>query len=177
MTKREFLDGLTVALSGRIPEDEIRKQVDYYNGYFESAGKTEAEVAEELGEPSIIARTVITGYENNKGAMADIYQREARDEYSNRQKSKDRAYESFTGEPAGDEPKGGIKSILFRFFFDRQSLKVYEKVIAVIIVVVAIAVILSIVAVILDFTFSVLLPIILVLLIVGVIMSFISRNF
>lgn len=62
MNKKEFLDTLYNQLSGQMPEGAIAAHVQYYRNYIEDAvtqGRTEEEVLNELGDPRLIARTLL----------------------------------------------------------------------------------------------------------------------
>lgn len=96
MSKKEFLAILQETLAGQIPEDEIANQLDYYKSYINDSD-SEKQVLEELGDPRLIARTIITSYEASKGPMAGYYTNQARTEYSN----SNRAREQF--DQAGQE--------------------------------------------------------------------------
>lgn len=76
MTQREFLEGLRSALGNDLKGPVIQENVDYYNGYISDEikkGRMEEEVTAELGDPWIIARTIIdsnggrsdAGYQDN----------------------------------------------------------------------------------------------------------------
>ena len=63
MDRQQFIDTLERTLrGGGTPEHIIADNVRYYNGYFadESAkGRSEAEIAEELGDPRLLAKTIL----------------------------------------------------------------------------------------------------------------------
>lgn len=62
MSKAEFLDILREQLDGEIPSGEIYSNIRYYEQYIEreiQSGKTEEEVMELLGDPRLIAKTLI----------------------------------------------------------------------------------------------------------------------
>lgn len=82
MTKQQFLSELRMALEGNIPSQEIEENIRYYASYFQESGKTEREVCEELGDPRLIARSLIDSFVASKGPMADYYKEQARNEYS-----------------------------------------------------------------------------------------------
>ncbi len=82
MDRGEFLSLLRESLEGVIPMEEVEKNITFYRNYFEEAGKPEQEVIEELGDPRLIARTIIDAYKASKGPMADYYTEQARSEYS-----------------------------------------------------------------------------------------------
>lgn len=62
MNKQQFLNELRQCLEGEVSYQVLNENIDYYDHYFEeqsSMGRTEAEIAQELGKPSLIARTII----------------------------------------------------------------------------------------------------------------------
>ena len=62
MDKKEFLDILYNQLSGQIPEGNVAAHVQYYRNYIEEEqrkGRTESEILAELGDPRLIARTLL----------------------------------------------------------------------------------------------------------------------
>lgn len=61
MTKKEFLDGLRISLSGNVPNSEIENKIQYYKDYFsieEKNGRSEEDICAELGDPKLIAKTI-----------------------------------------------------------------------------------------------------------------------
>ena len=62
MDKKEFLDILYNQLSGQLPEGSVAAHVQYYRSYIEDEqqkGRTEDEILTELGDPRLIARTLL----------------------------------------------------------------------------------------------------------------------
>lgn len=62
MTRKEFLERLKEALENELSGRAVQENVEYYNGYISEEmrrGRKEQEVVEELGDPWVIARTVI----------------------------------------------------------------------------------------------------------------------
>lgn len=62
MNRDEFLQGLQNALSGEVPPEVVRDNLRYYDDYIRTErqkGRAEAEILEELGDPRLIARTII----------------------------------------------------------------------------------------------------------------------
>lgn len=62
MTKSEFLEILRQQLDGEMPSGEIYSNIHYYDQYIDkelSSGKTEEDVMNELGDPRLIAKTLI----------------------------------------------------------------------------------------------------------------------
>ncbi len=74
MTKNEFLEGLRKALGNDLDRATVQDNVNYYNGYISdevSKGRTEEEVTAELGDPWVIAQTVIDAEEAKRGIGKD----------------------------------------------------------------------------------------------------------
>lgn len=101
MEKQEFITVLSEALQGEVPSDVIRENLDYYRRYIaeETAkGRMEHEVLEELGDPRLIAKTIIDacpesaenlreeGYEGTRYSETNIDR-----EYTGRGSYEDRA--------------------------------------------------------------------------------------
>ena len=62
MSKQEFLDGLRRSLAGNLETREINEHINYYSDYIDSqirAGISEEAVMASLGEPRLIAKTLI----------------------------------------------------------------------------------------------------------------------
>lgn len=62
MNKTEFLQGLQSALSGNVPPETVWENLRYYSDYIRSEvqkGRSERDVMEELGDPRLIARTIM----------------------------------------------------------------------------------------------------------------------
>ena len=78
MNKKEFLDILYEQLSGQMPEGNVAAHVQYYRNYIEErmqSGNSESEVMRELGDPRLIARTIIqtNGGDNRSGYRNTVY--------------------------------------------------------------------------------------------------------
>lgn len=62
MNKQNFIADLTKALEGIVPNNVIHENIGYYRTYIEQEvkkGFSEQQVLEELGDPRLIARTII----------------------------------------------------------------------------------------------------------------------
>lgn len=62
MTKLEFLDKLRDALTGRLSSGQIMENVRFYEDYINTEirkGRSEEEVLVSLGDPRLIARTIV----------------------------------------------------------------------------------------------------------------------
>ena len=62
MDRNEFVSTLRAVLTGEIPASVVEDNVHYYDSYISqeiAGGKTEQEVLEALGDPRLIAKTII----------------------------------------------------------------------------------------------------------------------
>ena len=62
MNKREYLSKLKEYLSYELPESMIRSRIDFYSDYIDreaAGGRSVSEVLEDLGDPQLIARSII----------------------------------------------------------------------------------------------------------------------
>ena len=73
MSREEFLKGLGEALAGEAPEAVIRDNLSYYREYITqemAKGRTMDEIVAEIGEPRIVARTIIDSCEASGEALS-----------------------------------------------------------------------------------------------------------
>lgn len=71
MSKREFIDRLESALNGKVSPSIVTENVNYYQDYINMEirkGRREEEVLQMLGDPRLIAKTIIET--NNKGGRS-----------------------------------------------------------------------------------------------------------
>ena len=173
MTKTEYLGKVRHTLSGGLPSEIIEKEMKYYEEYFETSPKSEEEVCEELGDPTLIAKTLLSSYESKGSVMGNIYEKEAREEYANSHRSSDDTYNE-----DGSSFSDGVtdkESLLFRLIFDRGSLKWYEKVLVFAVGILIAALIVCVAILLVKFTINVVIPIIIAFFVVGFIMYLIER--
>ena len=103
MNRAEFLSILRESLEGNMPKEDVEANLRYYRDYFAQSEHSDKEVCEELGDPRLIAKSLIDAYMASKGSDANQYMDQARSEYS-------QTY----GETYGHETENGI-SKLFRY--------------------------------------------------------------
>ena len=75
MTRFEFSKNLRKALSGRVSHTVVNENVAYYENYIDAEikkGRSEKEVLAELGDPRLIAKTII----DTAGEDGDAYMEE-----------------------------------------------------------------------------------------------------
>lgn len=81
MTKFEFTENLRKALSGRVNYNVVNDNVAYYENYIDTEvrkGRSEQEILEELGDPRLIAKTIIEA-EKAGGTAPDRVSEEERE--------------------------------------------------------------------------------------------------
>ena len=85
MYKRQFIDGLRRNLAGEVSRDEIERNVRYYEEYISSQCSTQGSeemVINEIGDPRLIARTIIETYKlSHTGRMPKQNHEEVYEEY------------------------------------------------------------------------------------------------
>ncbi|MCI9068373.1 MAG: DUF1700 domain-containing protein [Lachnospiraceae bacterium] len=83
MTQREFSDTLKKALNGQVPPHVVTENLNYYADYIYGEmqkGRLERDVLEELGDPRLLARTIIDAEDSSRAGRrrasgyADVYE-------------------------------------------------------------------------------------------------------
>ena len=85
MTKREFLEELKEALSEQLPQNQVAEHVSYYMNYIEErkrSGSSEEEVLDMLGDPRLIARTILDTTPGSKDNQNYFYEQTMQDAQS-----------------------------------------------------------------------------------------------
>ena len=100
VNRAEFLSILRESLEGNMPKEDVEANLRYYRDYFAQSEHSDKEVCEELGDPRLIAKSLIDAYMASKGSDANQYMDQARSEYS-------QTY----GETYGHETENGISII------------------------------------------------------------------
>ena len=73
MNRHEFINGLKAALENELNSNKVLENVNYYNDYINNEirnGRNEADVIAELGDPWVIAKTII----DSEGAGSANYE-------------------------------------------------------------------------------------------------------
>lgn len=79
MTREMFLKELRIALEGQISQSEVNEQLRYYENYImeeSRKGKTQEQVITELGNPRLIAKTIIETSSQTGDQRAFEYEKE-----------------------------------------------------------------------------------------------------
>ena len=112
MNRAEFLSILRESLEGNMPKEDVEANLRYYRHYADQEISLD-QVCEELGDPRLIAKSLIDAYMASKGSDANQYMDQARSEYS-------QTY----GETYGHETENGI-SKLFRYLIIGAGIVVF----------------------------------------------------
>lgn len=93
MTKQEFLETLGKILNRELSEKEAAENLHYYEQYIVQqmgSGKTEEEVLRELGDPRLIARTILQ-VDQKAYSQDSVYTEEADGSFRQDQTEKNRS--------------------------------------------------------------------------------------
>jgi len=152
MKKDEFLLGLRKALALELPESEIESNIRFYEEYINTNMKNsnEEQVIDELGDPRLIAKTIIETYQLSHGP---IYQNMT----SN--KSNNTSYEYTDYEEESNYQKNDKGSFNFNL---NTSLKWYHKLIIFLVLVMILILIIVVGSVIIRVFFTIGLPIMII---------------
>ena len=98
MNKEQFIDALRRALYGKIDDYTLQDHIRYYEDYIRQEmgkGRTEQEVLQELGDPRLLARTIVETSSLKNPDTVYTVDEEGQDSYST---SEDRVkVHTFTG--------------------------------------------------------------------------------
>ncbi|MCI9079495.1 MAG: hypothetical protein HFH68_11315 [Lachnospiraceae bacterium] len=167
MVKKEFLDILRESLAGNVPVSEIEENIRYYKDYIENGAGSEEEALEQLGDPHLIARTIIDSFKASKGPMADFYTEQARNEYSSG------TFEEY-GNSAEDE-NNGYTEYKYKQEFG-HDFKWYEKLLLVIIIIGIVSLVLFLGGLAIAIILRIVLPVVLVLVIIKFVTDYFRRG-
>ena len=90
MTREEFLSQLRLALQGKVSSEKVQENMDYYNDYIieeTRKGKSEAEVLGMLGDPGLLAKTIIAADDAGRHPQDTIYDSDNGTAYSSKRGS------------------------------------------------------------------------------------------
>lgn len=148
MNKPEFLNILRQSLSGEVAPAVLEQNINYYDSYISSQAKTEEEEIAELGDPRLIAKTII---ETDKIARGKSQSGWTQDSYYHYQAEENSFQE--------DQPEGYKKNFSF------MNMKWYHKLVAISAGIALLLLVALIGRFIIGFLFAFGLPIILILLV------------
>ncbi|MCR5201505.1 MAG: hypothetical protein K6D02_00235 [Lachnospiraceae bacterium] len=164
MTRYEFLNELRQALSGNISDSEIEDNIRYYEDYFNNSGKSDEEVINELGDPRLIARSIIDSGEGDGGRPHTFYT-SSEESYSN---------SSSESEESGKKKSASGMELFLKMFLDREEMTLWEKIKFWTIVILAMAVVVAVAILIVKAMVQIVIPILIIVFIIGLVVSLFS---
>lgn len=94
MTKEEFIKELRSALSGEVNQNELNENIQYYDQYLsqeQQKGRTIDEIVDEIGNPRLIAKTIIDT-SSNVSSGSSYYEQKIDSEDNNHQNRNEENY-------------------------------------------------------------------------------------
>jgi hypothetical protein len=152
MDRNEFVSTLRSVLTGEVPYSVVEDNVRYYDSYISqeiAGGKSEREVLEALGDPRLIAKTII-----------DTQGQQGTDPYNYTYTQADT--ESEKGFHAEYNENGGVDLKYKKFNFNTW----YGKLLVLVVVFLVMCLIFTVVGGILSWIMPVLIPVLLILLVI-----------
>lgn len=149
MDRNEFVSTLRAVLAGEVPAAVVEDNVRYYDSYISqeiASGKSEAEVLEALGDPRLIARTIIDTQGQQGGYQEQTY-------YTEEEPSREKGFH------AEFNDEGGVDIKYRRFNFNTW----YGKLLVAVVVVLIVALVLAIMGGFLMWVLPVLIPVYVIL--------------
>lgn len=168
MDKQEFLTTLREHLTGEIPDYEIESNIRYYNDYISAYdGKSEIDKLNELGDPRLIAKTIVDAFIASKEASgytgynsSHSYDDEVYDKENTREKSYNPNY---------DDLGKHIK------YYTWDNLKWYQKMAVISVGGLIIVALFSLVALGINLLFTVILPVVVIVLIIKFVLNLFKK--
>lgn len=164
MKKQEFLDKLKAALEGELSHLEITYQLEYYNGYINEEikkGVPEESVIDALGDPRLIAKTIIDT-KNTSGIRYEDYHYEDNDgkqnNYGNGKAASKGFHATYDEQEGWDVRYGNLKLNTW-----------YFKLIGMILLITLVVTILSVIGQVIAFVIPILIPVVIIFIIFGII--------
>lgn len=149
MDRNEFVSTLRGVLTGEVPASVVEDNVRYYDSYISqeiASGKSEREVMESLGDPRLIARTIIDTQRQQGGY-------EEQPSYTREEPEREKGFH------AEFNDEGGVDIKYRRFNFNTW----YGKLLITAVVVLVLVLVVVIVGGILSWVLPVLIPVLLIL--------------
>jgi uncharacterized membrane protein len=160
MTKNDFLDQLRTILTGELPDSEVESNIRFYDDYIKSKTVADEEnvVMVQLGDPRLIAKTIIETYQISHTPFYNNtkHERSYQEEYTGEANT----YRSQQGN-RNDESNNYGKTD-FRI---HTSLNWYQKLIITLILILAIIILVIIGGIVLRLFFSIGFPLIIIYLV------------
>ena len=162
MSRQEFLDGLRTALNGEVAPSVIRDNLSYYEGYISDEmkkGRREEDVLGGLGDPRLIARTII---DTSGGGQSSYQQAGQQSGY----------YQEESGEASGNSDRGfraEFNGNGWNMRYDKPKRPWFEKALIAVVIILAVFLVISMITGLISFLFPILVPLLIIYIIYRVI--------
>lgn len=159
MTKYEWLNNLRESLMVELPLNEIDQNMQYYRNYIETESRTrsEEEVLQSLGEPRLIAKTIIDTYQMQRGASGyNAYDQEAGYDYTD-------AFERFKTSDYNTQAYQERENSNGTFYYHVEGLRWYHKALLYVLLALVLVIVVFIGGIILKLFFSIGIPVLCIL--------------
>lgn len=155
MDRNEFVSTLRAVLTGEVPASVVEENVHYYDSYISqeiASGKSEQEVLDSLGDPRLIARTILDTQGGQRGYQEQRYEEQA---YYDPQEEAERR----KGFHAEINEEGGVDIKYKKFNFNTW----YGKLLVAVTVILLLVLVIAVVGGILAWVLPVVIPVLLIL--------------
>ena len=172
MNKAEFLEGLNAALAGEIDGREHQNVINYYSDYIDSKmreGISEEEVISSLGNPRLIAKSILQTKGTKTTYDKTIHDRMSQETYEN--KAYRTEFDLGKGFKAGMNEEGQMEFRYKKLNFNSW----YGKLILILLAIILIALVIGVCFGVLYLTFTFLLPLVLIAVMVYVIFRILGK--
>ncbi len=175
MTKNEFLELLRNTLLGEIPDTEIESNMKYYEEYIRTEGykTSEEEVINQLGDPRLIAKTIIDTYQlshepmfHNTNRNSTFY--EAENSYNDDYKNRDNYSHNTKYNKGNDSNRRNFS------FNIRTSLTWIQKIFIAFIIILLIVVVIFVGGILLNIFFRIAIPLLFIYIVYRIIKEFLK---
>ncbi len=156
MIKSKFIDGLRTALTGELPDTEVENNIRFYEDYIKSKSinNREEEIIEQLGDPRLIAKTIIETYQISHGPLYNGSRHDRA--YQDTQTTDGNSYKDYRGNSESNDYGGGFK------FGINSSLTWYQKLIILFVAVILFLIILIVGGILLRLFFTIGIPLLII---------------
>ncbi len=175
VNKDEFLASLKESLLGEVPESEIRNNIEYYQNYITDDSKLE-----QLGNPRLIAKTIIDSYKASDAAKYNKNNSHNKAGYSegnysfNKERYENQHNESMRSDYNSQNNNGNNSN--WNINYTAGSVPWYYKLLGTILLILLVITLVIVGGVVLNLFFTVILPIILLAVIVKMVMKIVKQR-
>lgn len=175
MTKDEFLEILRISLTEEMSIDKVNENIKYYDEYIsenETKDKSDDEIFSELGDPRLIAKTIIDTYKLSKNYQYSYKAKAGHFDQGMNEEARQN-YEDYQTDEKGENNRSNQRGS--NIIFNTSKMPWYQKALGILVLIIILFVMITLggIAIKLLFTFAV--PIIVMILLFKIIGSIFRR--